>query len=120
MPGYRDFISGDQGKIDLRVKNHPILGKDERGEMIWIEADGEPVLAYKGEPVAVALLAAGKKILRTTKKNKEPRGIFCAIGLCTDCVMIVNRTPNVRTCVTAAEQGMVVETQHGLGMWKEE
>ena len=103
-----------------RIKNHPILGLDEREESFTILADGESILAYKGEPIAVALLAAGRKMLRVTKKNNEPRGIFCAIGLCTDCIMTVNGVSNVRTCITPAEQGIVVETQYGLGRWKDE
>ena len=34
------------------------------------------------------------------KKEHKPRGIFCAIGRCTDCVMVVDGKPNVRTCMT--------------------
>ncbi len=47
----------------------------------------------------------------------EPRGLFCAIGRCTDCVMTVDGVPNVRTCVTLVEGGMSIETQRGLGKW---
>ena len=39
--------------------------------------------------------------------------MFCAIGRCTDCVMIVNGKSNIRTCITPLEEGMVVETQYG-------
>jgi NADH dehydrogenase/NADH:ubiquinone oxidoreductase subunit G len=31
--------------------------------------------------------------------------------------MIVNGIPNVRTCVTPVEEGMVIETQYGKGKW---
>ena len=48
-----------------------------------------------------------------------PRGIFCGIGRCTDCVMTVDGQPNVRTCVTPVRAGMKVETQQGLGKWGE-
>lgn len=105
--------------MDLRVRNHPILGSDERKEMVTIEVDGKALAVYEGEPIAVALLASGRRILRRTKKRREPRGIFCAIGQCTDCIMTVNGIPNIRTCVTAIEEGMKVETQEGLGRWKE-
>jgi hypothetical protein len=67
---------------------------------------------------ASALTAAGIKRFRTTSKGRDPRGIFCAIGRCTDCVMEVNGRPNVRTCVTPVEAGMKVNTQVGLGVWK--
>jgi predicted molibdopterin-dependent oxidoreductase YjgC len=69
----------------------------------------------EGEPIAAAIRAAGVMIHRYTKKRREPRGLYCAIGRCTDCVMIVNGRPNVRTCVTPLEEGMVVKTQRGPG-----
>ena len=46
--------------------------------------------------------------------------IFCAIGRCTDCVMIVNGVPNVRTCVTPLEEGMQIQTQYGVEPKKED
>ena len=36
---------------------------------------------------------------RYTAKRHEARGVFCAIGRCTDCVMVVDGRPNVRTCM---------------------
>jgi hypothetical protein len=41
--------------------------------------------------------------------------MFCAIGRCTDCIMVVNGRPNIRTCVEPLRAGMVVETQKGKG-----
>ena len=61
-----------------------------------------------------ALKAAGVMVHRHTLKNDAPRGIFCAIGRCTDCVMIVDGQPNVRTCVTPLRAGMRVQTQYGV------
>ena len=102
----------------MRILEHPILGKLEKRTKVTIEFDGRLVEAYEGEPIAAALMAAGFKVLRYTPKYNEPRGIFCAIGRCTDCMMIVDGMPNVRTCVTPVRAGMKVETQHGRGHWK--
>ena len=44
-----------------------------------------------------------------------PRGVFCAIGVCHDCRMIVDGEVNVRTCLLPARAGMIVETQQGFG-----
>jgi len=85
--------------------------------MIQIEVDGKLIPAREGEPIAAALLAAGIKALRRTTKRDEPRGVYCALGRCTDCAMTVNGRPNVRTCVTPAEDGMVIRSQQGLGTW---
>ena len=69
---------------------------------------------YEGEPIAMALKAAGVEVHRFTAKRHEPRGIFCAIGRCTDCVMVVDGKPNVRTCMTPLVAGMDVRTQDGV------
>jgi len=101
----------------MRIKNHPILGKLEKRKKVKIIVDSEELDVYEGEMIASALLAHGKKVFRYTKRYMEPRGVFCAIGRCTDCIMTVNGVPNIRTCVTPLEEGMKVETQKGLGKW---
>lgn len=97
-----------------RIVNHPILGEIRKGRVVKFTYDGKPMQGYEGEPIAVALKAAGVSVNRYTKKRHEPRGIFCAIGRCTDCVMVVDGSPNIRTCVTPLKEGMDVRTQYGL------
>lgn len=101
-----------------RIVEHPVLGVLPESEMVRIIVDGEELFARKGEMIASALMASGKQYFRKTIKVHEPRGIYCGIGRCTDCVMTVNGIPNVRTCITAVEEGMVIETQMGYGAWK--
>ncbi|MBM3476530.1 MAG: (2Fe-2S)-binding protein, partial [Armatimonadetes bacterium] len=98
-----------------RITSHPVLGKLPQAELVTIYLDGEPLAAREGEPIAAALLAAGRRVLRRSEKLNEPRGVFCAIGRCTDCAMTVDGRPNVRTCVTPVRDGMRIETQRGLG-----
>ena len=100
----------------MRILNHPILGKVKQTEKVRIKVDEKEIDAIRGEPVAAALMANGIKIFRYTKKYNEPRGIFCALGRCTDCIMVVNGVPNTKTCVTTVEDGMEIETQHGFGV----
>ncbi|WP_414144401.1 2Fe-2S iron-sulfur cluster-binding protein, partial [Absicoccus sp.] len=40
-------------------------------------------------------------------------------GRCTDCVMVVDGKPNIRTCVTPLKAGMQVQTQYGVRAMKE-
>lgn len=103
----------------MRIVKHPILGDDTTEEDCSITVDGKTIPAKVGEPIAAALLAAGIKKFRETPKG-SPRGIFCGIGRCTDCIMTVDGQPNVRTCVTPVKKGMVVDTQKGLGKWAED
>ena len=72
-----------------------------RGAPFALTVDGEPIEAYPGETVATALLAAGRRTARRTAHRGAPRGVFCAIGVCHDCRMIVDGEANVRTCLRA-------------------
>lgn len=100
--------------MERRIENHPILGVSQKGKLVKFLFDGKEVEGYEGEPIAAALKAAGLMVHRYTKKEHKPRGIFCAIGRCTDCVMVVDGKPNVRTCVTPLKEGMEVRTQYGV------
>jgi len=104
---------------NLRIENHPILGENIRGRKVGITVNGEAIDAYEGEMIAAALIASGIKVFRYTPRKNMPRGLFCAIGRCTDCVMEVNGKPDVRTCITPVEDGMIINTQTGMGSWKE-
>ncbi len=96
-----------------RITNHPILGESPEGKTVQFTYDGKMLSGIEGEPIAAALRAADVMVHRYTNKKHEPRGVFCAIGRCTDCVMIVDGKPNIRTCITPLKEGMVVETQYG-------
>lgn len=100
--------------MSSRISEHPILGEQQKGKLVTFTYDGKELQGYEGEPIAAALKAAGVMVHRYTKKEHKPRGIFCAIGRCTDCVMVVDGKPNVRTCMTSLAEGMKVQTQYGV------
>ena len=99
----------------MRIIEHPILETLDCSDVVTIFYNDQPIEALNGEPIAAALMNAGIKSFRVTQKRKEPRGIFCAIGRCTDCKMIVDGVANTRTCVTPVHDGMRVYSQEGLG-----
>lgn len=103
-----------------RITNHPILGETPERKLVKFTYDGKTLEGYEGEPIASALRVAGVMAHRYTAMKHEPRGVFCAIGRCTDCVMVVDGKPNVRTCITPLAEGMTVETQYGVSNKKEE
>lgn len=98
----------------MRISQHPIIEGYNKGKEVTFSLDGKELTGYEGESIAAALKAAGVMVHRYTAKQHKPRGIFCAIGRCTDCVMIVNGEPNVRTCITPLEEEMVIQTQYGV------
>jgi hypothetical protein len=92
------------------------IGKGiKRGKSFEIEVDGERLVAYEGETVAAVLVAAGRRTFRWTEKKKHPRGMYCGIGLCHECMMVINGEPNTKACQTLATPGCQVKTQYGLG-----
>ncbi len=72
-----------------------------------IEVNGQPVTALPGQTVAAALLAAGRRILRHTPSG-APRGLFCGMGVCFDCLVQIDGLSGVRACLTPARPGMQV------------
>ena len=93
----------------MRIDKHPILGEKQKKKKVTIYFEGTPIQAEEGDMAAVALMNAGIRSFRQTRKNGEPRGVYCAIGRCTDCMMVVNGRPNVRTCITPVEDNMTLE-----------
>jgi len=86
-----------------------------RGAQISITVDGERVAAFEGETVAAAMIGAGRRTFRYSTKRNEPRSLYCGIGICQECRMIIDGNINVRACMTEVRAGMTVKTQHGLG-----
>src|SRR5690606_9886269 len=103
-----------RGVTFLRISEHPIL-TFEKGREIKFIFDEKEYIGYEGDSIAAALHAAGVRVLGTSLFKHRPRGLYCAIGNCSSCLMIVNGEPNIRTCTTDLEDGMIVETQHGKG-----
>jgi hypothetical protein len=101
----------------FRIREHPVLGPLPPARIVTIDHDGQPVAAREDEPLIAALFAAGIRVLRTMPESGEPRGGYCLVGRCTDCLMVVDGVLNVRACVTPVRDGMRVATQRGLGSW---
>ncbi|MBF0280121.1 MAG: (2Fe-2S)-binding protein [SAR324 cluster bacterium] len=76
------------------------------------------MLAYEGETIAAVLIAGGRRIFNRSPKINRNRGIYCGIGLCYECVMVVDGIPNRRACRQLATPGCRVESQAGLGPWE--
>ena len=101
----------------MRITEHPVLDF-RRGEKITFFFDGREMDAYAGETIAAALHAAGIRELAKSPKLHHSRGLFCAIGQCASCLMVVDGEPNIRVCVTKVRPGMRVELQQGKGNLK--
>jgi D-hydroxyproline dehydrogenase subunit gamma len=84
-----------------------------RGRAVALSLDGRSVTAYEGESLAALLLAEGHVATRLTGGG-EPRGVFCGMGVCHDCLVVVDGIPNTRACVTWVREGLDVRRQDGV------
>jgi predicted molibdopterin-dependent oxidoreductase YjgC len=89
--------------------------RDERTTQVGLTFDGQSLRAHCGQTIAAVLLNNGIRSWRTTRRNSAPRGMFCGIGVCFDCLVTLNNAPNVRACVTEVADGDVVSSQQGTG-----
>lgn len=72
--------------------------------------DGTPVPFQPEQSVGAALAASGVTAWRTTRGAGEPRGLFCGIGVCYDCLLTVDGLRSQRACVTPAGAGQDVRS----------
>ncbi len=77
---------------------------------VTLIVDGQSLRAEAGRPLGAVLLGAGISTLRHVARNGEPRGLFCGMGVCFDCLVTVDGRAGVRACVTPVSDGMRVET----------
>jgi predicted molibdopterin-dependent oxidoreductase YjgC len=80
-----------------------------RGPKIKIFVNGREVVAYEGETVLAALIAAGLWTLRRSHHSGEARGPLCGMGVCYECLVSINGRANRRACMTVAENLMEIQ-----------
>ncbi|WP_433238663.1 (2Fe-2S)-binding protein [Streptosporangium sp. CA-135522] len=80
-----------------------------------ISVDGIPVPVIPGQTIGAALHGAGIRSWRATRFGGRPRGLFCGIGVCFDCLVTVNDSPSLRACLVEARPGDRVSTRTETG-----
>ena len=84
-------------------------GIQARADRMGIRFDGAQIPAIEGETIAAALSAAGVLAFRQTASG-APRGLWCGMGACFDCIVTVDGRAGQRACMVKARHGMVVES----------
>lgn len=77
-----------------------------------INFEGRELPGEQGQSLAGVLVANRVLDWRSTSASGEPRGLFCGIGVCFDCVVVVDGEADVRACQRLATDGAVLERQH--------
>ncbi len=84
------------------------------GDCVKVIFEGKEVAAPRGQTVASVLLAEGIRSCRTTPVSGEPRGPFCMMGVCFECLVVIDGEPNQQACMTFVREGMLIKRQHGV------
>ena len=84
------------------------------GERVTIEFEGVALSARAGDSVASALLACGYRSTRNTPVSGAPRGPFCMMGSCFECLVEIDGQPNCQGCMVAVRDGMTVRRMRGV------
>lgn len=74
------------------------------------EFNGRPVRFVLGQTVGAALVADRTLAWRTTRHGGRPRGLFCGIGVCFDCLVMIDGAADQRACQVLAVEGQEVQT----------
>jgi D-hydroxyproline dehydrogenase subunit gamma len=84
---------------------------DALGDPVEITIDGERVVARSSDSVAAAMLAAGRPSCRRSAVSAKPRGPFCMMGVCYDCLVTIDGRPGQQACLVPVVPGMRIETR---------
>lgn len=80
-----------------------------RGAALHFTMNDRRIAAFGGESVAAALLADGWREIRHSPRNEAPRGAFCFMGSCQEClVWVADR--KLPSCQVPVSEGLVVES----------
>jgi predicted molibdopterin-dependent oxidoreductase YjgC len=88
---------------------------DTPEKLVTVTIEGQPVEVPAGETVAAVVLASGLGHTRTTPVSGAPRAPYCLMGVCYECLMVINGQPNRRACREVVDEGMTIERQYGPG-----
>lgn len=80
---------------------------------LTFQFDGRAMTGRGGDTVAAALLANGVSACRETPVSGAPRGPYCMMGICFECLVVIDGIGNRQGCLVPLAEGMRVETQHG-------
>ncbi len=88
-------------------------GGSEAGGTLRFTFDGREMTGRAGDSVAAALLAGGVLRFRDSAVAGAPRGPFCLMGVCFECLVEIDGQGNCQACMVPLAEGMTVRSQSG-------
>jgi D-hydroxyproline dehydrogenase subunit gamma len=87
------------------------LPDNTRVALVTVTIDGERHIARAGDTVAAALLLSGARATRVSPVSSAPRGPYCMIGVCFECLVQIDGVGNRQGCLVPVANGMRIDTQ---------
>lgn len=84
------------------------VDQQTKDKLLTIFVNDTALLVPEGHTVAAALLAKGYNITRRSAVSEEQRGPYCLMGVCFECLVEINGTPNQQSCMTQVTDGMSI------------
>lgn len=78
-----------------------------RTEKVKFTFDGTAIWGHAGESLAAALIRSGRLHLRDAPEDADPRGAFCLMGLCQECLVVLEGQ-TVESCRIELQPGIDV------------
>ena len=79
-----------------------------RSKKVNINVNNKDIEAYEGECLAVVLFINNIKKLRLSPKKKQSRGMYCLMGSCQECVVLIDEK-KVISCNVFIKDGMKIK-----------
>lgn len=80
-------------------------------ETITVEVEGRSVGVPRGISAAAAALIAGLPSTRTSPVTGAPRSPYCMMGVCFECLMVIDGEPSRQACMVTVRPGMRIARQ---------
>ncbi|MBS0124087.1 (2Fe-2S)-binding protein [Thetidibacter halocola] len=91
----------------------PFLELDD-APTVAVTFDGRTLDLPEGANLAAALLAAGEGVFRRTPVSGAPRGPFCMMGACFDCLVEIDGIVR-QACMIEVTEGLQIARPHEAG-----
>lgn len=82
-------------------------------EMVTVSVENKTVTVPSSDSVAAAVYTAGFSHFRESSISNAPRGPYCLMGVCFECLVEIDGSPNHQACITPVRDGMQIKIQKG-------
>jgi hypothetical protein len=85
----------------------------ETADAVVVEVEGREVAVPRGASAAAAAIIAGLPSTRTSPATGEPRAPYCMMGVCFECLLVIDDEPSQQGCMVTVRPGMRIRRQEG-------